>query len=189
MNPILRILASYGYMKGVGDRFGGSNAMDDFRSLSDEYGRLRDERLKREAEGKSEPMDRIKAAFDQLKDMHKSDPVPAMGGLGLFPGAAVQPPSAMGTAQQFMAHPPAAPMQPRPPIMASSAPPAAPAPMPTPMPQPRPAEAPQADNPLMSFFKRNTALQQDPMGGGYIDPSAAEKAQAQPGILSALFGR
>lgn len=47
--------------------------------------------------------------------------------------------------------------------------------MPIPMPQPRPAEAPQPD---MGFFARNAAMMRDPMSGDYLDPQAAQRADA-----------
>lgn len=96
--------------------------------------------------------------------------VPALGGLGLFPGAPSQPNTAMNTAQSYMAHPQA------------TAPVTAPAPAPQaappqqiaspPMPQARPAGAPQAQ-PDTGFFMRNALMMQDPNGGGYIDPQGA----------------
>jgi hypothetical protein len=55
--------------------------------------------------------------------------------------------------------------------------PSAPAAQPVPMPQPRPAEAPQ-QAPGMSFWQRNAAMMRDPITGSFLDPAAAQRADA-----------
>lgn len=117
------------------------------------------------------PMDRIKAAFDSLKDMHK-DPNQTQANTGVLPSNGASP----FDNAQWPYGPVGAPSS-QPPAQAS-----------VPMPMARPAEAPQADagNPMMSLFQRSAAMQQDPLTGGYIDPSAA--AKASPGVFHGLFG-
>lgn len=59
-----------------------------------------------------------------------------------------------------------------------------PAPAAVPMPQPRPPEAPQE----MGFFQRNAAMMQDPSSGAFLDPGAAERAQASgPDVINKLL--
>lgn len=185
MNPILRLLMGTAYSRGVGERFGGSQTSD-LKSLTDTYASLKagNDPFKgngaydafRAAAGPDKPdstpaqspMDRIKAAFDSLKDMHKGpDQTPA--NIGVLPQGASPfdnaqwPYGPVGAPSQTQAQPQ------------------------TPMPMARPAEAPQADtsNPMMSLFQRSAAMQQDPLTGSYIDPAAA--AKARPGIFQGLF--
>lgn len=69
-----------------------------------------------------------------------------------------------------------------PPVVAASVPMPRPRPQQAsvPMPMARPAQAPQPQPQApMGFFQRNAAMMQDPNGGGYIDPSAAARAQQQ----------
>jgi hypothetical protein len=52
-----------------------------------------------------------------------------------------------------------------------------------PMPQPRPEGAPQDTG----FFMRNALMQQDPMGGGFIDPTGAASVTG-PDLISKMMG-
>lgn len=200
-------LAAYKQAVSAGDQFSNTDAKGD----------------KQQVANQPSPLDRIKAAFQSLKDMHKNDAPNGVGpGLGLFPGASASFPSVMGTAQSYMASQPQ-PGQPSPPAMAS-APSGGGVPLPAPRPggdiaQSRMGLAPynpngslsekdansiyddfksskagqqfdwsSGQNPLAALFQRSTAMQTDPMGGGYIDPAAASAASQQPGIFSHLFG-
>jgi hypothetical protein len=146
------------------------NSPGDLSALTNAF---RDARLAKQGSGSQ---DRLVDAFKQLKDMHKEDPATPM--------QAPNVPNALDNAQ-WPFGPIGAPSQ------AQASAPQAHAPI-VPTPMPRPADAPQPPqaqaqgNPFADFFKRNTAMMQDPNGGGYIDPQAA--AQAGPGILSHLFG-
>jgi hypothetical protein len=190
MNPILRMLMMSTWSKGVGDRFDGSQTSD-FKNLTDELARAKAAKAASDPfaqaagpnsaysafkasagpddakQPQQSPIDRIKQAFDALKDMHKApDQTPSNS------------PSPFDTAQ-WPYGPVGAPQ--------ASA---------VPMPQPRPLQAPQPEapqpqadsaNPLMSLFQRSTAMQRDPLTGDFIDPKAGATAAAQPGILSSLF--
>lgn len=60
------------------------------------------------------------------------------------------------------------------------------APMPSaPMPMARPADAPQAQ-PDTGFFMRNALMQQDPITGGFLDPSAVSKVSG-PDLISKMM--
>jgi hypothetical protein len=50
----------------------------------------------------------------------------------------------------------------------------------------RPAEAPQAPQDT-GFFMRNALMQQDPMGGGFIDPTGAASVTG-PDLISKMMG-
>lgn len=144
------------------------NTPGDLSALTNAF---REARLAKQGAGSQ---DRLVDAFKQLKDMHKEDPATPM--------QAPNVPNALDNAQ-WPFGPIGAPSQAQ-----ASAPQAQPH---VPMPMSRPQDAPQPappvqGNPFADFFKRNTAMMQDPNGGGYIDPQAA--AQAGPGILSHLFG-
>lgn len=198
MNPILRMLMSSTWAKGVGERFGGSQTSD-LKSLTDALASYKqasaagDQFSDKNGTNPSQPqaqdqspMDRIKAAFDSLKDMHKgpnqtdantaalASPQPSPFDNAQWPyGPQGSPSNAQDSASPLdTAQWPSGP---------------AGAPSSVPMPQPRPADAPQS-SPMMSLFQRSAAMQQDPNGGGYIDPEAAAKANAQPGIFHSLFG-
>jgi hypothetical protein len=162
LNWLLRL----GPLSGVADRFGGG----DGGSLAGLTDALKDEKDK-----KSNPMDRLQDAFKQLKDMHKDDK-PFDFESAQWPFGPIGAPSSMDNAQ-WPHGPVGAPSQ----AMASASAPAA-----VPLPMARPAEAPRASSPFADFFARNTAMMQDPNGGGYIDPQAA--AKAGPGILNSMFG-
>lgn len=97
--------------------------------------------------------------------------VPALGGLGLFPPTSPQSPNWLRDAQMTPTNAPA-------PAPAPAAPAPAPQAATVPMPAARPAAAPAAPDP-MSWFQRNAALMTDPAGGGFIDPQAAARANAQ----------
>jgi hypothetical protein len=158
---MLKYILSALMNSGVGDQFDGGTG-GDLGSLT--------AALKAEKDKKAgQPLDRLKDAFSQLKDMHKADPPPFDFESAHWPYGPIGAPS------QSMAS--AVPMpQARPPQAPSA----------VPMPMARPADAPQAQSPLAQFFARNTAMQQDPSSGEYIDPAAA--AKAGPGILNGLFG-
>lgn len=69
------------------------------------------------------------------------------------------------------------------------APPQAPASAATagvPLPTERPAEAPQAPQDT-GFFMRNALMQQDPLGGGFIDPTGAASVSG-PDLISKMMG-
>lgn len=69
--------------------------------------------------------------------------------------------------------------------MAPHVPPAAP--QGVPMPTARPPDAPQPQ-PDMGFFQRNAAMMQDPTSGAFIDPGAADRAQASgPDVIAKLM--
>jgi hypothetical protein len=55
----------------------------------------------------------------------------------------------------------------------------------TPMPQARPAEAP-APQEDTGFFMRNALMQQDPMGGGFIDPMGAKSVRG-PDLIAKMM--
>lgn len=55
-----------------------------------------------------------------------------------------------------------------------------------PLPGARPAEAPQAPQDT-SFFMRNALMQQDPLGGGFIDPTGAASVTG-PDLISKMMG-
>lgn len=172
MNPILRMLMTSAWSKGVGDRFDGA-LTSDFKNLTDAYAAYKHNAgADSDKAPQQSPIDRIKAAFDQLKDMHKGpDQTPAnMAAL-----ASSNQPFDFESAH-WPVGPVGAPSQ----SMASAPPPPG-----VPMPRPRPPEAPQ-ESPMMSLFQRSAAMQQDPNGGGYIDPATA--AKAQPNIFHGLFG-
>lgn len=59
--------------------------------------------------------------------------------------------------------------------------------MQVPMPQARPMDAPQASaQPDTSFFMRNALMQQDPNGGGYIDPQGAASVRG-PDLIAKMM--
>jgi len=183
MNPLLRMIGMYGWGKGIGERYGGSETSD-LKSLTDALAAYKrgaasgDQFLNNKSEDNSppqqSPMDRIKAAFESLKDMHKG-PNQTPENISMLAGP--NSPSPFDNA-----HWPQGPV---------GAPSQAQAPMPQslPMPQPRPAEAPQPqpENPMMSLFQRSAAMERDPLTGEFIDPQAGAKANAQPGIFHSLF--
>ncbi len=55
-----------------------------------------------------------------------------------------------------------------------------------PLPPERPAEAPQAP-PDTGFFMRNALMMQDPLGGGFIDPTGAASVSG-PDLISKMMG-
>jgi hypothetical protein len=56
-----------------------------------------------------------------------------------------------------------------------------------PLPMVRPADAPQAPAP-MGFFARNTAMMRDPSTGDFLDPAAAQKADATgPDVIQKMM--
>ena len=55
-----------------------------------------------------------------------------------------------------------------------------------PLPTARPAEAPQAPEDT-GFFMRNALMQQDPLGGGFIDPTGAASVSG-PDLISKMMG-
>lgn len=56
-----------------------------------------------------------------------------------------------------------------------------------PMPASRPVDAP-APTPDMGFFARNVAMMRDPSSGAFIDPTAADNAQASgPDVINKLM--
>lgn len=139
------------------------------------------------------PNGRVARGFDQFGPMaappapQPQTPVPAMGGLGLFPGA---PQMAQSPLQTAVATPSPLPgdTPPQPPALSAQAmiPPAAP-PHGVPMPTARPADAPQAP-PDMSWFQRNAAMMRDPSSGAFIDPVNADRAQASgPDVINKLL--
>lgn len=175
MNPIMRLLLGSVIGTGFGDQFS-KNQPSDLKSLTDALAAYKNAAGPDGGNTPAQsPMDRIKAAFDDLKNMHKG-PDQTASNTGVLPSGA----SPFDTSQ-WPYGPVGAPSQaqasvPQQPQMPSG----------IPMPMPRPAEAPQADaNPMMSFFQRNTALMKDPISGEYIDPAAA--AKASPGIFHGLF--
>lgn len=161
---MLKLLLSGLMNSGIGERFS-EDRTSDFKGLTDTLAALK----AKKAEASPAPMDRLKDAFAQLKDMHKDD-------------APAPEPFSFETAQ-WPYGPVGAPSQ----AQASASPPPAPQPQqaaaPVPMPAPRPAEAPQQ----MGFFQRNAAMMRDPSTGDFIDPSAAAQA-GNGGILNGLFG-
>jgi hypothetical protein len=84
-------------------------------------------------------------------------------------------PSAVPASQGFPNQPQPAPAQ-------------AQAPMQVPMPQARPMGAPQqaSAQPDTSFFMRNALMQQDPNGGGYIDPQGAGSVRG-PDLIAKMM--
>jgi hypothetical protein len=174
MNPILQLLLG-STLSRYGQPFQG-NQTSDLKGLTDALAAYKqaagpDDSDKSQM-GPLTGMDRIKAAFDSLKDMHKG-PDQTAANTAVLPanGAspfdnAQWPYGPVGAPSQSMASGPSTPGG-------------------VPMPQPRPADAPQA-SPMMSLFQRSAAMQQDPLTGDYIDPAAA--AKAQPNIFHGLFG-
>lgn len=55
-----------------------------------------------------------------------------------------------------------------------------------PLPRARPEEAPQSPEDT-GFFMRNALMQQDPMGGGFIDPTGAASVRG-PDLISKMMG-
>lgn len=168
MNPMLRAMSLFGRGSLSGGLNGFASGSPDIYSTPEiaERQTRYDAARSADAMPKSNPMDRIKDAFTALKDMHKDNgPVldasqmPWLSSL-TFP---MQAPASSGF--------PSAPMNAN--AQAS-----------VPMPMPRPAEAPQQE-PMMSAFQRNAALQKDPMTGEFLDPEMA--AKAGPGIFQGLF--
>jgi hypothetical protein len=184
MNPILQLLMGTTMSKGIGDRFGG-NQTSDLKNLTDAYAQSLGPNSAyasfRQAAGPEStdkppaqsPMDRIKAAFDSLKDMHKG-PDQTAANTGVLPQNGASP----FDNAQWPYGPVGAPSQAQ-----ASVPQQTPS-QGVPMPMARPADAPQA-NPMMSLFQRSAAMQQDPLTGSYIDPASA--AKAQPNIFQGLF--
>lgn len=122
----------------------------------------------------SAPIDRIKAAFEALKDMHK--------GSNQTETAFTAPPSSGPSPfdnAQWPYGPSGAPTDPPKPLLMQAQ-----AQAPVPMPAPRPS-IPQDSPAAMGFFQRNAALQRDPLTGDYLDPAAASKADA--GVFKGLF--
>lgn len=199
MNPLIRLLMTSAWGKGVGDRFGGSQTSD-FKNLTDAYKSYKDAAASgdqfsdkpspldtaqwphgpvgapsgdsdKSPMGPLTPMDRIKAAFDSLKDMHKPE-MPTLA------QSLPQDGSSPFDNAQWPYGPVGAPSQAQAQGGAGAG---------VPMPRPRPAEAQQADQgPMMSLFQRSAALQKDPLTGEFIDPINA--AKAQPNIFKGLFG-
>lgn len=107
--------------------------------------------------------------------------VPALGGLGLFPGAPNSPMNWLQGAQY----------KPTPPMMHPTAPPA-PAPavaaaapsVPLPMARPADAPAPPEDT---GFFRRNALMMTDPMTGQLIDPQGAQSVSG-PTLIDKMMG-
>ncbi len=163
MLQLLRLLLGTSLSTGLGEQF--SEAKDtDLKQLVDA---LKAEKAKKAEAPQAAPIDRIKEAFSQLKDMHQ--PVSGSGDPSPLYGA------------QWPYGPIGAPQ----PAVAQASPATNQGP-PVPMPQARPQEASSGDQPaLMGFFKRNTAMMRDPVTGAFIDPAAA--AKASPGILQGLF--
>jgi hypothetical protein len=151
---MLKYILSALMNSGIGER-DSENQTSDFRNLVDTY------KAEKEKKKGVAQFDRLQDAFKQLKDMHKDDP-PSPPEFNFE--TAHWPYGPVGAPSQAQASTPM-------PMARPSAAPAA-----VPMPMARPAEAPQASSPFADFFKRNTALMQDPNGGGYIDPTAASKA-------------
>jgi hypothetical protein len=168
MNPLQLLMLAL-QSKGLADPFSGSHS-DDLVALTKELKAAQENK-----KGGTNPLDRLKDAFSQLKDMHKDDPA-AIGdstsGASPFDNA------------QWPYGPVGAPSQ----AQASAPAPAPQAPAPVPMPAPRPAAAAQApaSNPFADFFARNTAMMKDPVTGEFIDPQAAAKYGGS-GILNGLF--
>jgi hypothetical protein len=136
-----------------------------------------------------------------------SQPVPALGGLGLFPAANVTPMNWLQGAQQKLTPPLPTAQDPSPldtaqwPYGPKGAPlgPNDPSPLDTaqwpygpigaprgvPTPQARPAEAPQPE-PDTSFFMRNALMQRDPNGGDFIDPMGAQRVRG-PDLIDKMM--
>lgn len=115
-----------------------------------------------------------------LTPMKPSSPsVPALGGLGLFPGAAPTPMDWLQMAQYKAPTTPAAPA----PVAPAAAPTAPAASVPLPMARPAGAPAPQEDT---GFFMRNALMQQDPNGGGFIDPIGASSVKG-PDLIAKMM--
>jgi hypothetical protein len=167
MNPLQLLMLAL-QSKGFADPFSGSHS-DDLVALTKELKAAQDNKKG------MQPLDRLKDAFSQLKDMHKDDPALAQANPL---GSSNSGPSPFDNAQ-WPYGPVGAPSQ----AQAS-----APAPAPVPMPAPRPAAAAQApaSNPFADFFARNTAMMKDPVTGEFIDPQAAAKYGGS-GILNGLF--
>lgn len=105
--------------------------------------------------------------------------VPALGGLGLFPGAA---PSPMNWLQGAQYKPTPPMMQPTPapaPAVAAAAPS-----VPLPMARPADAPAPPEDT---GFFRRNALMMTDPMTGQLIDPQGAQSVSG-PTLIDKMMG-
>jgi hypothetical protein len=180
MNPLMLLLGAQNVTHGIGQPQG--YGTDDLRGLTDALAAYKKTAGEDKSDDKSptqSPIDRIKAAFDSLKDMHKGpDQTPENTAMLAGPNS----PSPFDT-MQWPYGPVGAPSQAQ-----GASPPAAPqGPSGVPMPQPRPEGAPPPPDqgPMMSFFQRNTALQRDPVTGEYIDPASA--AKANPGVFHGLF--
>ena len=173
MNPLQLLMLAL-QSKGLADPFSGSHS-DDLVALTKELKAAQENK-----KGGTNPLDRLKDAFSQLKDMHKDDPALAQANPL---GSSNSGPSPFDSAQ-WPYGPVGAPSQ----AQASAPAPVPHAPAPAPMPAPRPAEAPQAptSNPFADFFARNTAMMKDPVTGDFIDPQAAAKFGGS-GILNGLF--
>ncbi|MBR1173895.1 hypothetical protein JQ617_08015 [Bradyrhizobium sp. KB893862 SZCCT0404] len=176
-NPFINLLLSR-YDSGGGVQFAG-NGMDDLKGLTDALAAYKKaagpDEPKKDDSPKVAPIDRIKAAFEDLRNMHRTSDASAPQTYGMAPGSPA-PPLPTGTvtpAPIFNG------------LMAQDSAPAAPR---VPMPQPRPAEADAQQPALMSFFQRNAAMMKDPSTGDYIDPQGAAKAGTQAGIFDRLFG-
>lgn len=157
MNPILRLLGAIGHY--------GATSSGDIQ-----YDIPIPENLKDAQENKG--LDRIKAAFDAIKTMHKNP------SLALLEG----PMSA-----QVQSQPQQTPQQRIDGAFAQLPSQAVPMPKPRPamldaMAQAAPEETSQAE---MPWWMRNAALQKDPETGEFLDPAMA--AKAQPNAFKGLF--
>lgn len=163
MLQLLRLLLGTSLSTGLGEQFSETKDTD----LKQLVEALKAEKAKKAEDAQAAPIDRIKEAFAQLKDMHQ--PVSGPGGPSPLDGA------------QWPYGPIGAP---RPAVAEAGPAPNLGSPVPTP--QARPQEAPTVGRPaLMGFFERNAAMMRDPATGEFIDPEAASKAG--PGILQGLF--
>lgn len=157
MNPILRMLFGPASMATIGDGRPGNSASD-MDALTKAYAAAR----ARKHGG----------SFAQGGD-------PMMASATLPPPPAPSAPFPQGTDPMTAGMPQGVPMPP-------PRPPQAPQPAPSvPMPMARPPEAPQPA-PDTGFFMRNALMQQDPMGGGFINPTGAQSVRG-PDLISKMM--
>jgi hypothetical protein len=117
------------------------------------------------------PLDRLKAAFSQFGNPTEpvmADNQPSPLDTAQWPAGPEGGPSPLDNAQW--------PFGPMGAAEASVAP----------LPRSRPAEAPQAPEDT-GFFRRNAMMMQDPMGGGFIDPTGAASVSG-PDLISKMMG-